>query len=297
MTYLPIAILANLLNSIAVTVDKFLITKTIPDPLVYVFYFSLVSFVALLGIPFTQIPSNQVLVLASASTLFWTLGAYLMFWALKTGQVQRVIPVIGTIIPLILLAISFPTGGISQNQTMAVLVLVLGLIFLNIQDLRGKLLLKELFLEISAALFFALAYLLVREAFLKQDFLTVLIWSRPILLPLGIIILLIPTLRRKIISITKGGTAHLKGPALLFAFGQLSAGASELMLLFAISLANPTLVNSLQGTKYVFLLAISWILGKKYPEIFKSSKSKWELVNTLLGIILIGIGLAILASA
>lgn len=293
--YLPIAILANFLNSIALTVDKFLITKVIPDPLVYIFYFSLISFVALLGIPFTQIPSSQVFFLASTSTLSWTLGAYLMFWALKTGQVQRVVPVIGASIPLILLVISLPTGGILPTQAVAVLILILGLLFLTLQDIRGKLLLKELFLEILAALFFALAYLLLREAFLKQDFLTVLIWSRPILLPLAVIIILIPTLRQKVMSITKPGMSHLKGPALLFVGGQISAGISELLLLFAISLANPTIVNSLQGTKYIFLLTFSLILGKKYPDIFRKQRWGWELLTTTLGIILIGTGLALLA--
>lgn len=295
MMYLPISIVAFFLNSLALTIDKFFITKVIPDPLVYVFYFSLISLVAILGIPFTQIPQNEVFILASASTLSWTLGAYLMFWALKTGQVQRVIPVIGSLIPLILLAISSTTGGISQNQATAVLVLILGLIFLTIQDLRGKLLLKEIVLEVLAAFFFALAYLMLREAFLKEDFLTVLIWSRPALLPLGVIILVVPALREKVLSVIKPGVGQLKGPALLFVFGQAAAGISELMLLFAISLANPTLVNSLQGIKYVFLLIFAFILGGKYPMIFQKTKSGLELLTTVLGIILIGTGLALLA--
>jgi len=293
--YLPFAILANLLNSIALTIDKFLITKIIPDPLIYVFYFSLISFVALLGIPFTQIPPSQVFILASASTLSWTFGAYLMFWALKTGQVQRVVPVIGTLIPLILLAISLPTGGITPIQAGAIILLVSGLIFLTIQDLKGRPIIKELILEILAALFFALAYLLLREAFLKQDFLTVLIWSRPILLPIGAAILLIPATREKVLSITTEGRFALKRTRWLFVGGQAAAGVSELLLLFAISLANPALVNSLQGTKYVFLLVFSLILGKKYPEIFKIQKVGRELLTTVLGTILIGVGLYLLA--
>ena len=291
--YLPISILAFFLNGIAVTVDKFLITKTIPDPLIYIFYFSLISFVALLGIPFTSMPTNEVFFLASTSTIFWTTGAYFMFWALKIGQVQRVIPVIGSLIPLFLLAISFPTGGIIQNQAVAVLTLILGLIFLTLPELRGKLLLKELVFEVWSALFFALAYLLLREAFLKQDFLTVLIWSRPILIPLGIAILLVPVTREKVLSITKQA-GSLKKAGLLFAGGQAAAGVSEILLLFAISLANPTLVNSLQGIKYVFLLIFALILGRKYPNIFKIQKVGWELLTTVLGIILIGIGLTLL---
>lgn len=292
--YLPLSILAYFLNGIAVTIDKFLLTKIIPDPLVYVFYFSLISFVVLFAIPFVHIPSNQVLFFSSVSTLSWTLGAYLMFWALKTGPVQRVVPVIGALIPLILLAVSFPIGGINLIQAGAVILLVSGLIFLTIEDLKGRLILKETAIEVLSALFFALSYLLLREAFLRENFLTVLIWSRPILLPLGGAILLIPTTRKRVLSIIKqAGTSNRE--SLLFAGGQAAAGLSEVVLLFAISLESPALVNSLQGTKYIFLLIFSLVLGKKYPGIFKRQESGWELLTTILGIILIGIGLAILS--
>ena len=175
--YLPISILAFILNGIAVTVDKFLLTKIIPDPLFYIFYFSLVSCLAVFAIPFTHIPTLEVFLLSSLSTILWTLGAYCMFKALKTGLVQRVIPVIGSLNPLILLLIAALAGTILINEAWAIMVLISGLIFLTLSDWKGKVTGSELILEIAAAAFFTFSYLLLKEAYLKEDFITVLVSS------------------------------------------------------------------------------------------------------------------------
>ena len=295
MSYLPFAILSYLLNSIALTVDKFLLTKTIPDPLIYIFYFSVVSFLSFFALPFTNLPTLPVFALASTSTLLWTLGAYLMFKALKLGQVQRVIPVIGTLTPLILLFLASGTDPLTSYQQIAIILLILGLIFLTFAGWKGKLSRLEIMLEVFSSLFFALSYYLLRLAFLQQDFLTVLVWSRPVLIPLSIIILIIPALRIKITQFSQN-KSDIKKALPLFVFGQISAGISELLLVFSISLASPAIVNSLQGVKYIFLLIFSLILGKKLPAIFTNKISGSFLISQILGIGLIGIGLYLLAS-
>src|SRR5260221_11764176 len=138
MSHIPFTITAYLLNSISVTVDKVLLTKHIPDPLVYIFYFSAFSLLAIFLLPFTHLPPLSVFGLASLSTLLWTTGAYFMFKALQQGQVSRVIPVIGTLIPLILLLYGVYRGNLDLNQIWAVLLLILGLVFLTVMDWKGK---------------------------------------------------------------------------------------------------------------------------------------------------------------
>ena len=295
MNYLPFSLLSFFLNSIALTADKFLLTKTIADPIIYTFYFSLVSFIAIFLIPFTHVPNLMVFIFASVSTIVWTIGAYCMLKALRLGQVQRVIPVIGTITPLVLLILATQTKSITNSQTLAIILSVLGLIFLTIGDWKGKLIKNELLLELLSGTFFAISYYFLRLAFLKNDFLTVLVWSKIILLPLGIMFLLIPAFKKKIMPILHPKNNALQKGLPLFVFGQLSAGLSELLLTFSISLANPAIVNSLQGIKYIFLLIFSLILGKKYPEVFKNKTSIYFLISQTLGIGLIGAGLYLLA--
>ena len=301
--YLPFAILAFFLNAIAVTVDKFLLTKVIADPLIYIFYFSLVSLLSLVALPFIHIPSPEVLTLGSVSTLTWTAGAYFMFWALKIGAVQRVIPVIGVLTPLILIIFAQAAEAISINESWAAGILLLGLIFLTLPDWRGRLIKREFTLEILASISFALSYFLIRQAFLlddlpagRQGFLTVFVWSKPILIPLGILIFAIPNLRKRILLIKKSNL-NLKDKSLfLFLFGQASAGISEFLLIFSISLASPALVNSLGGIKYVFLIGLGLMLGRISPK-FSEKLSKFGATGKVVGIILLTAGLYVLSFA
>lgn len=303
MNYIFIAISAYLLNAVSVTIDKLLITKTIPDPLVYIFYFSLISIIALFALPFVSLPEINVLVLASISTLLWTSGAYFMLKALKIGQVSRVIPIIGTIIPLILLVQAVVSFSITETQILGVIFLILGLILITILDWKGKFTSKELTFELLSAVFYATSYIVLRQAYLQSDFLTVLVYSRLILIPIGIALILLPA-TRSIIFVAKATESQIKIPywkqflssktALLFGIGQICAGMGELLLTFAISLANPALINSFQGVQYVFLFFLSLILGKKNPEVFGEDLKGGVLVTKLGGIFCIGIGLFIL---
>lgn len=297
MNHLPFTLLAYFFNALSVSASKFLLNKAIPDPLIYIFYISLFSFLAIFALPFTQIPTFGVFNIASLSTVLWTLGAYFMFKALKTGQLSRVIPVIGTLIPLILLVFASGTNAITLSQTWAVWTLVLGMVVLTMTDWKGHLEAKEIVFEVLSASLFAFSYLALREAYLSLDFFSVLVWSRLILLPLGLLVLVIPNLRRKIITRDGPKINFLSKPGLIFLGGQASGAVSELLILFSISLANPALVNSLQGTQYIFLLALALILSKKYPAIFGERYTLRIMVSKIIGISLIGTGLYLLAFA
>lgn len=295
MNHLPFTILAYFFNAVAVLVSKFLLSKAIPDPLVYIFYISLISLLAVLALPFTKIPNLEVFTLASLSTVMWTTGAYFMFKALKIGDISRVIPIIGTLIPLILLLFAFQTQTITTAQTWAVWTLISGMVFLTLPDWHFKLNVREIIFEVLSSVFFAVSYIVLRQAYLEFDFFSVLVWSRPILLPLGIFLLLIPNLRRRIITSQGPKINFFSKSGLIFLGGQVSGAGSEFLILFSISLANPALVNSLQGTQYVFLLFFALILAKKYPAIFQERYTPLILASKIIGISLIGIGLYLLA--
>lgn len=281
MNFLPFTIFAYLLNAVAVTADKFLLNKYIPNPIIYVFYISLISLVALIPIPFTHIPTINVFLLANISTILWTFGAYFMFCALKVGQVSRVIPIIGTLTPLFLLIHAAIYGTIDLNQIWASGFLILGLILITLTNWKGKLQLKELVFEFGASALFAISYLLLREAYLKTDFLTVFAWSKICLLPL---LIALPFIKSRPQSLRP-----------LFFAGQLAGGTSQLLLTFSISLATPALVNSLQGIQYVFLLIFSLFLSKRYPQVFAEKSSRLIFISKVTGIMFIFLGLFILS--
>lgn len=296
MIHLPFTLFAYVFNAASVTIDKFLLIKSIQNPLTYIFYLSVFSLAILILLPFTKIPASEAFILGSISTLLWTTGAYFMYSALKVGQVTRVIPVIGTLIPIILLIEATFNKTIASIEILAVIILILGLLFLTLVDWKGKLIKKEIVLEIFSAVFFAISYLVLKQAYLRAEFLTVLVWSRMILIPIGLIILLLPKLRSIVFSqAEKQQFKFFSKSGLLFLSGQACGGASELLITFSISLATPALVNSLQGVQYAFLFIFSIILSRKFPNIFMEKFSAFYLFSKIVGIFLLGTGLYLLA--
>jgi drug/metabolite transporter (DMT)-like permease len=296
MNYLPFALLAYFFNGIAVLIDKFLLTAKIKDPLIYIFYISLFSFAILALLPLTHIPNLFVFIVASVSTVVWTSGLYFMYKALRVGLVSRVIPIIGVLIPIFLMVEAIFTKNINNSELIAIIVLVLGLVFLTMFEWRGHIKRHELAFEFTSAFLFAVSYVILRQAFLMDNFITVLVWSRIILMPVAFIILLIPATRKIVLAKDEGPNFSLKSKmGVLFMFGQAAGGSSELLITFSVSLATPALVNSLQGSQYLFLFIASLFLGKKFPEIFKEQHTHLKTAFKILGIICIAVGLYILA--
>lgn len=297
MNYLLIAITAYLLNAVSVTIDKILLVKKLPNPALYVFYISLFSLTVLLAAPFTTFPNLQALAIASFSTILWTLGAYFMFRALKSGEASRVIPVIGTLIPIILLSMQALSGKVYANEIFAILILLAGLIFLVFPYFKGKISREEFLLEIVSALLFANSYYLLKMAYSSADFLSVFVYSRLILIPLILVIFLIPLFRKKVLG------AHSDHPkvnlfsktGVLLFIGQAAGGISQMILTFAISLASPAVINSIQGIQYVFLFILSLLLSKKFPLVFDGKMTRLVLSGKIIGISLIFFGLWILS--
>jgi drug/metabolite transporter (DMT)-like permease len=299
MNYLLIAITAYLLNAVSVTIDKILLVKKLPNPALYVFYISVFSLSALLLAPFTNFPNQSAFLISSASTILWTMGAYFMFRALKSGEAARVIPIIGTLIPVILLFMSALSGSVNLNEVWAVIILVLGLLFLIIPYLKGKFSREELLLELVSAFLFANSYFLLKSAYTNADFLSVFVYSKIILIPIILSILTLPFLRKKIFehhSNQPKVNLYSKTGILLFA-GQFAGGASQMLLTFAISLASPAVINSIQGIQYIFLFIISLVLAKKFPQAFGEKFTKLNITGKIIGILLIFLGLWILSFA
>jgi hypothetical protein len=300
MSHIPFTLLAYFLNNFAVLVDKYLLTGKIQDPLILIFYISLFSLVALVGVPFTHIPTVDTLFLASFSTILWTSGAYFMYKGLQIGHASRVIPVIGTLIPLILFIEALISGSLSQQQLMAVSILIVGLVVLTSPDWKGRMTKKEFSFEIYSAVLFAISYLILKQAYLRTEFLTVLVWSRFILVPVGIALYLIPQTHKIIFNnsdTNQPGFSYFSKTGALFFAGQCAGGVSELLLTYSISLASPALVNSLQGAQYAFLFICNIFLAKKLPHIYHHHHSIFYNGAKIIGILCIAWGLHILAFA
>ncbi len=297
--FLPIAILAYALNAGAIIVDKILLQKSIPNPIAYAFFISVLGLLTVLLIPFGfSLPSLNVVLMCIFSGISFTLALYAMFISLKNAEASTVGPIIGALNPLFTIIIGFLFFAqlLSSTQIIAVLILVTGATIISI-DFRHHLLLlnKNLFWMIASGAFFALSYVLLREAFLQTNFLNGLILSRLGGGVFALTFLIFPTLRREIFTKKPQSSSQNKITATLLLFGQLMGASQGLLLTYAVSLASPALVNSLFGVQYLVILLFSLAIYRKYPSLLDETLTRTTILQKIIGVIILSFGLYVLS--
>jgi len=299
MNWIIVAIIAQFLFALVFTLDKFFVSKTPLKPVVYAFYAGTLQILVLVFIPFgfKMIPPFQILIGLLSGALF-VLASLLFYKSIQLKEISRIAPVVGGLIPIFTLFLSFLfiQERLTSIQLAAFLLLVLGGI---IMLLPAKERLKFSFLTAPAlgvillsSLFFSGSFVLSKYIFLKQPFINGLIWTRLGAFLMAGLFLLFPPNRKLIFKKTK--VLEKKTVGLFFLNKGFSATAF-ILLNYAIFLGSVSLVNALQGVQYVFLLLIGVFLSVKFPQIIKEQINKEAIFQKIAAIVFIGAGLAILA--
>jgi len=146
---------------------------------------------------------------------------------------------------------------------------------------------------LASAILFAFSYVLAKYLYLNINFITGFVLLR-LGTALGAVFLLFnPANYRAIINIFHDQSSRKTG---VFIFGQSAGALSAILVNYAISLANVTIVNALQGTQYIFLLLLAVLVSRFAPKILSEDLSGRSLVFKIAGIILIGAGLVFLVT-
>jgi drug/metabolite transporter (DMT)-like permease len=299
MNWLLVVIVAYFLNSIAMVIDRRLLTKTIPDALVYTFYIGVLSifflpFFLALGI---IVPTPLILFFSFLGGGFFILALFLMYQALSREEVSKVIPFIGGLSPvfIFLLAVFFLGEILTYEEILAFFLILSGgfLVSLKIKRHSSLFPTKVLKLALFSAFFFAFSYVLTKYIYNQIDFVSGFFWIR---LGAVITVLALLILPGSFGRIRKNFNKNKKKTSPIFLVGQLCGGLSMLFLSFALSLAPVTLVNSLQGLQYGFLFLLIYFLSKYRPKFFKEEFTLPIVAQKTLAIALIAAGLFILSA-
>jgi uncharacterized membrane protein len=149
--------------------------------------------------------------------------------------------------------------------------------------------------SVVAAFFFAAYYVLIKYVYTTQPFIGGFVFSRVGSFVGALLILTIPEWRRLI----KKQRKHAREPKNLsfFLAVRFIAALGFIFLNLAISMGNVALINSLQGTQYIFLMIMVFFLSTRYPKILKEQFRGGVWVQKVLGAALITVGLYMLLSA
>lgn len=298
MSYLPITIIAYIINSFSLMIDKNLIEHSLKNPLVYTFYVGVLSLLAVFLIPlgFT-LPSLLAVIYSIASGLFFILAIFTYFWALKSFPVTVVAPVVGALNPLIALSLGLLIfqEHLAQTQYLGVFLLILGGIILTSNLWLKKQHINKLFLiMIFSGVLFGLSYVLLRQAFLASSFINGMVISRVSMTFFVLILLLSTRFRSQIFASRVSRHYFLNRSGALLLSSQLAGASSGIMVAFAVSLASPALVNSLYGIQFIIVFIVTWALSKKYPHLLDETINKKTILQKIIATILIALGLVYL---
>ncbi len=308
MTWIVLAAAGQFLNAIVAVIDKYLVTEktALPRPFVYAFYSCLftgswllvfvagaIPGLATIGFPDfanVQVPTLPVVGMAflAAYTFFFALVS--LYNALSQADTSDVMPVIGAVSALSAFGMTyiFLEHNLSQNFIWGGLLLIVGTgLVSQLQFTRSILL-----FTIHAGVFFALHNIAMKGLFLETSFDDGFFWSRVALFAFALSLLLVPTYYEKIAGQTR---ATNRKTGILVIIAKVLAGIAAFMLLKATDWGEVSVVQALDGLKFVFILLISFIVGRYTPH--SAGENRFDittLIRKAMYVAIIAIGFVIL---
>ena len=110
-------------------------------------------------------------------------------------------------------------------------------------------------------------------------------WNRIGAAAVLVVFLLAPGFRQKVFAVDK--IENKTGTSLLFLFKQVLGGLNFVFYSFLLVIGTISIVNGLQGFRYVFLLLFSLLLTKKRQHLIDEDVQNYTLTQKIFGIILI----------
>jgi len=289
--WLLLVILAHLFYALVFLIDKYIVSRPLPHPVVYAFYVGVLSIFVWVLAPFGfSFPSVYNLILILLAGIVDVAGCIFFYKALNTGEVSRIVPFIGSFVAIFILILSFLFIGehLSTQEFFAFILLILGSLILSYR--KKNFFQKPFGTALFSALLFAIYWVITKYIFLSTTFVNGVIWIRTGVAIIALFLLLPKKNRQLIFKETK----ELKPKTIgFFTAGRAFDVVGAFFLYLAVFLGSVTLTNSLQGLQYAFILVLALLLFKKIPSL-REEFSREILTQKIIAIILISAGLFIL---
>ena len=303
MAWLVFVIFSYFLLAIASVGDRFFLTGPLKNPKVYTFYVGAASLLAAPFIfPFVGVrPDFFTLLLGLAAGLFWVGALWAYFLAIAKSEVSRVVPATGAFISILTLLGAYFTSRemLLPGEIFAFALLLIGGVLIVAPQISMSYFFHEHTLPfiVFAAFLFTLVLFLVKAIFLRTPFAEGLLL---ILIGRGLasLFFLIFSDVKKAVFAERVGLA--KQVAFLFICFQSAGGLGSALQIFSISLAKISqlsLINALEGTRYLFLFIFVWLAARWRPELLKEEMAGAVLRQKLIAGVIIISGIAILVLA
>lgn len=300
--WLVIAIIGYVILGVVSILDKFILSKTVVKPSVFVFYSSAFTLPIFLLIPFgvNWIHGVWDWLIAIASSVTFVLALWTMYKGFLQSEVSHVGPLVGAATPFFVLLLNpFLIGEqLTGRSVLAVAVLIVGSLIISFeQSKQHRGWHMGMFWGVLAGLFYALSNIASKYIYDIYGFYSGLVWTRLALGVCGALLLFDKEVWNAVFHRPK---RHFLKPRTntsqlaLVGTDKILGLIGVLLVQFAIATGSVTIVNALNGVQYAALVVMVALMSKFVPRIFKEQYTTKEIVQEILAVLIIGVGLAIL---
>ncbi|MCC7357169.1 EamA family transporter [Candidatus Uhrbacteria bacterium] len=303
MSWFLFALIGHLSNGAAFIIDKILLHSAFKQSATYAGLVGTLSFIVIVAAPWvTQWPQGAQWVIAGLSGVTFIIALWAFFEALARAEASRIVPVIGSLIPILTLVGSFffLNERLHDQTILGFCILILATILLSGSG-KGKLNKKTIFISILSAFFFAVASITGKVAYDQIGFLGGFLTTRIAAAMTAILVLFIfdQAAGKEFLSIIKPGKktkpkSKQKYATLLTCIGQSLGAIGFLFVQIAIARGSATIVNAMQTIQYALLVIVGISLYKKAPQLLNEELSRKTLVFKTTALILTAIGMALI---
>lgn len=297
-----VALLGNAVMAAVGITDKFILTKTVSKPVIFVFYSTIfiLGFFLLLPFGFVQLPAvglDYLIFIISGVSFFF--GLWAMYTAIAKSEVSRVGPLIGATAPFFILFLSriFLNEKLTPQSLVGAAFLMLGSLLISFEKKDGLGIWRNgLGWAVISGFFFAISHVASKHAFNTYGFIDGFVLTK---LPIGILgasLLLNNDVRALFFKKPNAAPEKVsKSKQLFWVLAGVGLGIIGTVLLqYAMALGSVTLVNSMAGVQYVMLMIFVALISKFFPNILKETFTKKQIVYKAISVSIVGLGLVLL---
>jgi len=296
--YISIAIVAYLVLAIVGILDKFIVDKSVPRPIVFTFYSTIFLLPLFLLAPLgTGSPSGWFdLAACVVSGFAFSAALFASYRGLQTSEVSHLGPLIGASTPFFVFWLSGALlhENFSTRQLLAIALLIVGSLIISFeQSKKFHGWHRGLLWGVLAGLLFAVSHVASKYIYGVYGFTTGLIWTRGFMGVFGLLLLFSPTVRALFGRAKKSASGGYSiGKQILVVGANKFLGLIGVVLeQYAIAIGSVTIVNALVGVQYGCLILLVIVLSFFWPKLFSEDYTRSEIIQEIAAVAFIAFGL------
>ena len=291
MSWFFLAIIGHLANGIAFIIDKILLKSSFTRSATYAGLVGILSAVVILAIPFVHFwPQNNMWFVAIISGVSFVFALWTFFAALSRSEASRIVPIVGSLIPILTLigAFTFLGERLSDRTFLGFFFLIVATFLLSSSG-AGKPTKEAVWLAITSAFLFALSSVTAKSVYDTSGFFGGFVTTR--IAAAATSFILLTAIDRKagdeVLQMmhppkskdkkTKEKSAGSKA-AVLALVGQTLGAVGFLCVQWATASGSASIVNAMQAVQYALLVVVGIIFAKRAPHLLDEKLTTHTLI-------------------